>query len=269
MHSLAPLCDQLRPQSVIIHHHHVPVQLVLDGRPVEDVPLGHLVAVVPGLDHAPGEHEVPHVQVGHLPYEALHGLQTPQVLVLVLPQEDGALWTDGVSGLVDLVGAPLALHPEGCEACARLPGEAEAGAEGGEGGQVEQDAVPAHVEGDASVPLPPHVELVVVGGAVGEQDDLPLVRQLGGHAHAEGEGPQAHLLLRDQGHEAEVRLIGEHQDLLTQTHWRNTDKKEWIGGQMLSKKKGRWQGGGGRKEERNESWDEGRKTFEKEGKNES
>lgn len=65
---------RLHTESVIIHHHHVPVQLILESGPVKDVSLGDLVPIVPGLDHAPGEHKVPHVQVGHLSHEALHGL---------------------------------------------------------------------------------------------------------------------------------------------------------------------------------------------------
>lgn len=177
--------------------------------------------IVPGLDHAPGEHKVPHIQIGHLSHEALHSLQSPQVFVRVLPQEDGAFWTDGVPRLVDLVSAAFSLHPEGSQAGARLPGEADAGAEGGDGWQVEEDAVTAHVEGDASVLLTPHVELVVVSGAVSKQDDLALLREFSGHTHAESEGPQPHLLLWDQGHEAEVRLIREDQDFVCQTHWNN------------------------------------------------
>lgn len=148
------------------------------------------------------------------------------MFVWVLPQKDGALWTDGVPGFVDLVSAPLPFHPKSSEAGARLPGQAEAGAEGGEGRQVEESAVAAHVEGDASVLLTPHVELVIVSCAVGEQDDLPLFRQLSGHTHAESEGPQPHLLLRDQGHETEVRLIREDQDFLAQTHWSNTNRED-------------------------------------------
>lgn len=179
------------------------------------------MSVVPGLDHAPGEHKVPHVQIRHLANEALPGLQTPQVFVCILPQEDGAFGTDAVPGFVDLVGAAFPIHPEGREAGARVPGEAEAGAEGGDGRQVEEDAVAAHIEGDAPVALTPHVQLVVVGGAVGEQDDLTVLRQLRGHPHAEGEGPQPHLLLRDQGHEAEVSLVREHQDFVAQTHWQH------------------------------------------------
>lgn len=180
--------------------------------------------VVPGLDHAPGQHKVPHVEVGHLPYEALRCLQAPEVLVWVLAQENSALGTGGVSGLVHLVGAALPVEPEGGEAGAGLPGETEATAEGGDWGQMEEDAIAAQVEGDASVLLAPHVELVIVGRAVGEQDDLPLVLQLGGHAHAEGEGPQLHLLLGDQGHEAEVCFVGKDQDFVVQAHCSNTDK---------------------------------------------
>lgn len=176
------------------------------------------MAVVPGLNHAPGEHKVPHVQICHLSYEALHSLQPSQVFVRVLPQEDGPLWTDGVPRFVHLVSTASSFNPECSEAGARLPGEAEAGAEGGEGRQVEEAAVAAQVEGDPTVLLTPHVELIVVRGAVGEEDDLTLFRELSGHSHAKGEGPEAHLFLRNQGHEAEVSLIGEDQDFVTQTH---------------------------------------------------
>lgn len=205
-------------ESVIIHHHHIPGQLILHGGPVEDIPLGDFVSIVPALDHAPGEHRVPHVQICHFPHKALRGLQGPQVFVWVLPQEDGALWTDGVTGFVDLVGAALPVHPKGGEAGARLPGEAEAGPEGGEWRQVEEDAIATQVKGDAPVLLTPHVEFIVVSCAVGEQDDLSVLRQLGGHTHAEGEGPQPHLLLRDQGHVAEVSLVREDQNFVAQTN---------------------------------------------------
>lgn len=57
----------------------------MDGGPVKDIALGDLVTVVPGLDHAPGENVVPHVQICHLSYKALRGLQTPEVFVRVLP----------------------------------------------------------------------------------------------------------------------------------------------------------------------------------------
>lgn len=191
----------------------------MDGGPVKDVALGDLVTVVPGLDRAPGENMVPHVQIRHLSYKALHGLQPPEVFVRVLPQQDAAVGTDGVPRFVDLVGAAFAINPKRCQARARFPSQAEAGAEGGERRQVEEGAVAAHVEGDASIFLSPHVQLVVVGGAVGEEDDLALLRELGGHTHAEREGLQGHLLLRDQGHEAEVRLIGKDQDFVWQTHW--------------------------------------------------
>lgn len=198
---------RLHTESVIIHHQNVPIELILNIGPVKNGPIGDFVSVVPGLDHAPGEHKVPHIQIGHLSNKALHGLQASQVFVRVLPQEDGAFWTDRVPRFVDLVGAASPLHPKGSEAGRRLPGQTEAGAEGGEGGQLKEDPVTAHIEGDASVLLTPNVELIVVSGAVGKQDDLPLLRQLSGHTHAESEGAQLHFLLRDQGHEAEVRFI--------------------------------------------------------------
>lgn len=175
--------------------------------------------VVPGLDHAPRKHRVPHVHISHLPHKALRGFQSSKVSVRVLTQQDGPLRMDAVTGFVDLVGAALPFQPESGETRTRLPGEANAGAEGAERRQVEEDAVATQVEGDAAVLFTPHVELVVVGRAVGEQDDLPLLRQLGGYSHAEREGSEGHLLLGDQGHEAEVRLIREDQDLLTQACW--------------------------------------------------
>lgn len=166
---------------------------------------------------------VPHVQIRQLSYKALRGLQTPEVFVRVLPQEDAAVGTDGVPGFVHLVGAAFPIDPKRCEASARLPRQAEAGAESGERRQVKEGAVTTHVEGDASIFLSPHVQLIIVGGAVGEEDDLALLWQLSGHTHAQREGLQGHLLLRDQGHEAEVRLIGKDQDLVWQTHWRQAE----------------------------------------------
>lgn len=177
------------------------------------------MTVVPGLDHAPGENVVPHVQIRHLSHKALRGLQAPEVFVRVLPQEDAAIGTDCVSGFVDLVGAAFPIHPKGGEARAGFPSQAEVGAEGGERRQVKEGAVAAEIEGDSSIFFSPHVQLVVVGGAVGEENNLPLLRQLSGHTHAEREGLQGHFLLRDQGHEAEVRLIGKDQDLVRQTRW--------------------------------------------------
>lgn len=216
----------MRPltESFIVHHHHVPVELILNHGPVKNGAIGDPVSVVPGLDHAPGEHKVPHIQIGHLSNKALHGLQASQVFVRVLPQEDGAFWTDRVPRFVNLVGAAFPLHPKGCEAGRRLPGQTEAGAEGGEGRQVKEGPVTAQIEGDASVLLTPNVELVVVIGAVGKQDDLPLLRQISGHTHAQSEGAQLHLLLRDQGHEAEVRLIRKDQDFVGQTRWSDTNR---------------------------------------------
>lgn len=88
----------------------------MDGGPVEDVALGDLVAVVPGLDRAPGENMVPHVQIRHLSDKTLHGLQTPEVFVRVLPQQDAAVGTDGVPRFVDLVSAAFAINPKRCQA---------------------------------------------------------------------------------------------------------------------------------------------------------
>ena len=122
-----------------------------------------------------------------------------QCVCLLLPQEDGPR-------LVQLVGAAAAVHPEGSQPSTGLPGEAETCFEGGDGRQVEESAIAAQVEGDAAIFLVPHVELVVVGGAVGKQDDLPLDFQLSGHTHAQSERAQAHFLLGDEHHEAEVCL---------------------------------------------------------------
>lgn len=177
------------------------------------------MTVVPGLDHAPGENVVPHVQIRHFSHKALRGLQTPEMFVRVLPQEDAAIGTDRVPGFVDLVGAAFPIDPKGSEAGARFPSQAEVGAESGERRQVKEGAIAAEIEGDSSIFFSPHVQLIVVGGAVGEENNLPLLWQLSGHTHAEREGLQGHFLLRDQGHEAEVRLIGKDQDLVRQTHW--------------------------------------------------
>lgn len=77
----------------------------------------------------------------------------------------------------------------------------------------------------APSPLAPHVELFVVCGAVGKQDDLPLAFQLGGHTHTQSERAQAHFILGDEHHEAEVCLIRKDQYLPAQANCKQYHKQ--------------------------------------------
>lgn len=89
---------------------------------------------------------------------------------------------------------------------------------------MEKRPIAAEIEGHAAVFLSPHVQLVVVGRAVGEQDDLTLALELRRHAHAQGERWKAQGFLRCEFNKTEVCLIGEQKDFATETHCKRDTK---------------------------------------------
>lgn len=118
--------------------------------PVKNIASWNSLPSVHILDGAVWEDRVPHVNVVDFTDIALLGVKVTQVTVWVLPQDNLASLSDGVTLLVDFGHAFPPVHEDICCSRAGVPGGAQVGLQGTKRRNQEKHSLSTQVERDSA-----------------------------------------------------------------------------------------------------------------------